>query len=103
MSKNNQKQIWNRLLHLSRQELNWVELPVGTPLSESVSWSISEIRPKGFTVSVLSLQHKSGRQWGSVLSENFGEGGTTISRPNRKRQTNNSKGIRPLSKNTRGI
>lgn len=69
LQKDNKSKIPTFLLHVRDDGTYWSELSNRAPLGKGKSWGIYEIRSKGPSHTVLSLQHPPGRNGSSVLRQ----------------------------------
>jgi len=84
------------LLYLWEDGTFWVELPNWASLAESRSRSISKIRFKSATNTVLSLQYQSRGQRRAILLEYVGGDRPRSNGSDSERQTSKRKGVRSL-------
>src|SRR3990167_416741 len=96
MQKNNKKEPWQCVLHMWEAGPFRIELAHRTSMAKGGSWSVSEIRFKGVTTTMLSLQYKSRGQRSRFLPEDITGKRTRLGRTARKRSTSHRKGVRSL-------
>lgn len=103
LQKNYQEYLWELLLHLSSKESFWLEPTYRPLMGKSLPGGILEIRFAGTTSPVFRLQHSQGRNGSGLLQKNVKRNRPKRNGKATKRQTSNSKSLRPLPKVIRGL
>lgn len=97
----NEREIRKLLLYLQTFWLGGEQLAHWTFVGKSKSGSLLEVRLPSLETTVLRLQHKQRRNGSRLLQKNVRRNRATKNVRTRKGQTKNSKGIRPLSKDSK--
>lgn len=94
MQKNNKREVWECVLYLRGKRADLLELAHRASYSESISWSISKIRPENTTTTMLQLQYKFRGCRCNIFKEYDELRGGGVCQCNLFGQTENSKSVR---------